>query len=77
MGFSRQVDLRGNRGEGNANHGQLLSQFMPVLVTKAILRLSGDHEGTLIVPWPPQAWVITLAEPRPTKRRGRARGQGE
>src|SRR5262245_34076650 len=25
----------------------------PVLLTKAIIRPSGDHDGTLIVPWPP------------------------
>lgn len=26
---------------------------MPVLLTNAIRRLSGDQDGTLIVPWPP------------------------
>jgi hypothetical protein len=28
-------------------------QGMPVLLTKAIFLLSGDQEGTFIVPWPP------------------------
>jgi hypothetical protein len=27
--------------------------FLSVLLTKAICLLSGDHDGTLIVPWPP------------------------
>ena len=29
------------------------TQYTSVLLTKAIIRLSGDHDGTLIVPWPP------------------------
>ena len=28
-------------------------QYLSVLLTNAMNRPSGDHEGTLIVPWPP------------------------
>ena len=28
-------------------------QYTPVLLTNASIRLSGDHDGTLMVPWPP------------------------
>lgn len=30
-----------------------LSYLLTELLTKAICLLSGDHDGTLIVPWPP------------------------
>ena len=33
------------------------------LLTNAIFLLSGDHEGTLIVPWPPYRYAITFGFP--------------
>ena len=34
--------------------------FVSVLLTNAIFLLSGDHDGTLIVPCPPYKYAITL-----------------
>lgn len=31
-----------------------------------MLLLSGDHEGTLIVPWPPYKYAMTLGAPPET-----------
>ena len=62
------VGLKGNPADptgGGSNHNLFLVdragsralracfQGMPVLLTKAIFLLSGDQEGTFIVPWPP------------------------
>jgi hypothetical protein len=33
------------------------------LLTNAMYRLSGDHEGTLMVPCPPYKWAKTLGDP--------------
>src|SRR5690606_5322671 len=50
-------------------------QKPPVLLTKATVVPSGDHDGTLMVPWPPYTYAITRAAPPSTgisRRIGRA-----
>ncbi len=38
---------------GDGHGGRQCGAVSAVLLTKAIRVLSGDHEGTFIVPWPP------------------------
>lgn len=60
---SRDIVLRSSCVTDARRRVKVVCHFISVLLTNATRLLSGDHEGTLIVPWPPYTYAIVLGGP--------------